>query len=364
MSADAEPRRSLRLAVYSDASELGGAERSLATLLEWLGPHVEATVLAVNAAVGRAVAGVRPGTGVELLPPVRNKADLRAIAAHLRALRRLRPDILQVNLRWPWSGQYAIAAGLATPGVRVVAVEHAAPLSSRSRIQRRLKRAYSHRLAAHVAVSGRSAGELEALLDLPSGSVRVIPNGAPEADGRPVPPPAAPPLVGSLGRLVPEKGFDLLVRAMASLPGVNVVLVGDGPARPALELLAAELGVGDRLVITGWRDDARGYLQGLDLFVLPSYFEGFGLAALEAMLAGRAVVATDVGGLGELVVPEVTGLLVRPGDAEALAGAIRSLLDDPATRERMGAEGRALARERYSPEAMARRFEVLYDEVT
>ena len=82
------------------------------------------------------------------------------------------------------------------------------------------------------------------------------------------------------------------------------------------------------------------------------------------MLAGRAVVATDVGGLGELVVHGTTGLLVPRGDPEALSRSIRALLDDPETRGRMGAEGRALARTRYSPGAMARRFEVLYDEVT
>ena len=133
MSGDPEAPRSLRLAVNSDAAELGGAERSLATLLEWLGPHVQATVLAVDERVARVVAAGRPGTAVELLPPVDDKADLRAIAAHLRALRRLRPDVLQVNLRWAWSCQYAIAAGLATRGVRVIAVEHAAPMPTRSR---------------------------------------------------------------------------------------------------------------------------------------------------------------------------------------------------------------------------------------
>jgi glycosyltransferase involved in cell wall biosynthesis len=143
-----------------------------------------------------------------------------------------------------------------------------------------------------------------------------------------------------------------------------VVLVGDGPARPQLERLAAELGVGDRLVITGWRDDARSYLETLDLFVLPSHFEGFPLSAVEAMLAGRPVVATDVGGVAELVVHGATGLLVPRGDPEALSRSIRTLLDDPERRQRMGAEGRALARERYSPGAMAHRFEVLYDEVT
>jgi len=87
------------------------------------------------------------------------------------------------------------------------------------------------------------------------------------------------------------------------------------------------------------------------------------LSAIEAMLAGRPVVATDVGSVSELVEEGVTGLLVPPNDPEALAGAIRTLLEDPDKRERMGARGREIAREHFTAEAMAQRFESLYDEL-
>jgi glycosyltransferase involved in cell wall biosynthesis len=350
--------------VYTDAEVVGGAERSAATLLAELGPHVEATVLAVDPAVAQVLADARPGTATELVRSAPNKGDVRGVAAHLRTVRRLRPDVLHVNLRWPWSGQYAIAAGLAARHVSVVVVEHAAPVDTTSRLQRRLKGAASRRLGAHVAVSERAARELERILRLPAGSVRTIPNGVVEYTASPVPVPTPGPLVGSVGRLVPEKGFDLLVRALPDLPGASLLLVGDGPARGSLERLAAELGVADRLHVTGWRDDSRGYLHAMDVFVLPSHLENLPLVVIEAMLAARPVVATDIGSLREVVTEGHTGLLVPPDDPAALAAAIRGLLADSEARERLGQRGREQALERFTAAAMARRFEALYDEVT
>lgn len=354
----------LRLGVYTDAVAVGGAERSAAMLLAALGPHVEATVLAVDPAVAAAIAGGRPGTETRMLPLVRNKLDLPAIVAHLRAVRRLRPDVLHANLRWPWSCQYGVFAGLAARRVRTVAVEHAAPVETRSRLQRRLKRRASLRLDAHVAVSERAARELEHVVRLPAGSVRTIPNGVPEDPAPALPAPAPGPLVGSVGRLVPEKGFDLLVRALPDLPGVGLLLVGDGPARGSLERLAAELGVGDRLHITGWREDARRYLPAMDVFALPSHLESMPLSVIEAMLAARPVVATEVGSLHELVTDGYTGVLVPPHDPGALAIAIGRLMADPEGRKRLGNRGREEALERFTATAMAHRFEALYDEVT
>jgi glycosyltransferase involved in cell wall biosynthesis len=356
--------KELRLAAYTDSGEVAGAEQSLATLLAHLGPHVRVTILAVDEGVARFLAGARPGTETVLLPEVRGKADLARIAAHLRAVRRLRPNVLHANLHWPWDGQYGVAAGLATRGVRTIAMEHAGPLDTVSRLQRRLKRAASLRLSAHVCASRAGARELERLLDLPAGSIRTIPNGVPEFDGEPVPAPVPGPIIGSVGRLAPEKGFDLLVRAMAGVPEASLVLVGDGPERASLERLAAELGIADRVVITGWRDDARAFLPSMDLFVLPSHLETTTLSVIEAMLARRAVVVTEVGGLPELVEDGVSGLLVPPADPDALTAAIRRLLGDPGERERLASGGLRAAHEQFGADAMARRFEALYDEVT
>jgi glycosyltransferase involved in cell wall biosynthesis len=141
------------------------------------------------------------------------------------------------------------------------------------------------------------------------------------------------------------------------------VLVGDGGERARLERLAADLGVGGRVRLVGWVDDPITYLRTFEILVLPSRFEGFPLAVVEAMLAEVPVVASDVGGVREAVLHRETGMLVPPEDPAALASALTSLLDDPQLGQAMGGRGRALALERYTAAAMARSFESLYDEI-
>lgn len=354
----------MRLVVYTDASEeVGGAEASLGNLLESLGSHIDATVSGIDDSVVSTLAARRPGSRKLVLPRVRSKRDLGGIFSHVQGMRRLRPDIVHANLANLTACQYAILAGLLAPGARVIAVEHA-PLPTQSRQQQRYKSLLSRRLSAHVAIGERSARATEDLVGLPPGTLRVIYNGVPDIELEPFPRVTADPVIGALGRLSEEKGLDVLVRALPLLPGVTAVLVGDGPERKPLEQLANDLGVGGRVVITGWLDDARRHLPSLDLLVLPSRFEGFPLALPEAMLAGLPVVAADVGSVAEAVVHEETGLLIRPTeDPKALADPIRRLLGDQATRARFGARGRALALERFTAARMARAFETLYAEV-
>jgi len=161
----------------------------------------------------------------------------------------------------------------------------------------------------------------------------------PELDGR--------RRVVFLGRLVRAKGVRLLVQAAGRLrtPHVDVVLVGDGPERPALERLARRLGVGDRVHVTGFVPHRRvpAVLASADLLVLPSLYEELGTVLIEALQAGLPVVATRVGGIPEAVEHGVTGLLVEPGDARRLAAAIDEVLSNPdlAHRLRAGARRRA-----------------------
>jgi glycosyltransferase involved in cell wall biosynthesis len=166
-----------------------------------------------------------------------------------------------------------------------------------------------------------------------------------------------------VGRLDRQKGLDLLVDALPSIPEAFVLLVGDGPEHEDLLRRATAAGVADRLQITGWRQDARDFLTALDVFVLPSRFEGFPQAVVEAMLAERAVVASDVGSVSEAVIDGETGLLVPPNDARALAGAVRRLRDDPELRRTMGHRARARALEEFSLSRMVRAYEALYAEV-
>lgn len=354
--------RPLRLTAYTDSTTLGGAERSIATLLAHLNERVEVTVLGVEAEVVEWIAAQRPGTTPRLVPRVRNKFDLGSICAHIRAVRELRPHIFQANLPTTFSCQYGILAALLTPGVSVVVVEHS-PIESASRLQRFLKRALSKRVDAHVSVGASSARAAESAIGLREGSVRTIYNGVAAPAAEPTYELHEPPIIGSLGRLSPEKGYDVLVRALALLDGVRLVLVGDGPARADLLALAQDLGISDRLEITGWKEKARDYLRGFDVFALPSRFEALPLAVPEAMLAGLPVVATNVGSLSEAVLDDKTGLLIPPGDENTLAHALRSLLEDPARRRRMGESGLRHARESFTIEAMVRSYQALYEEL-
>jgi glycosyltransferase involved in cell wall biosynthesis len=164
--------------------------------------------------------------------------------------------------------------------------------------------------------------------------------------------------VGQVGRMDPGKGFADTIRAFAQLyecrPSAQLVLIGDGSERPALEQLVHDLGLVGAVQFTGWQHDARGWLSTLDVFLHPSRREPFGLAALEASAAGLPVVAYDEGGLSEIVVDGQTGLLVRPGDIDALAQALIRLSADHVLRARMGRAGRARAVVSFSPRRAGR----------
>jgi glycosyltransferase involved in cell wall biosynthesis len=157
--------------------------------------------------------------------------------------------------------------------------------------------------------------------------------------------PAAPAvIVGAVGRLSPEKGFDVLVEAAAIMtaahPEVGFALFGDGPQQSRLVRRIADLGLQQRFVLAGFRDDLDRFIPHFDLQVLPSYTEGLPNVVLESLAAGVPVVATRVGGTPEVVDDGVNGYLVPPGDARTLAERISSLVDSADLRRRMGAAGR------------------------
>jgi glycosyltransferase involved in cell wall biosynthesis len=357
-----EIERRLRVAFYCDSDRLGGAEASLANLLAALDPEIDAVVVGTDHHVVEWIASHRAGAATLVLRRVGTKWKARAIVEHFRALRRLRPDILQVNLNTPGASPWAVLCGLASPGVRVIAVEHL-PQPIPRLPRRAVKRLTNPHLAAHVAVGERSAEELARLIGVSRSSIRTIHNGVPDLELEGLPRSTNGPVIGSIGRLDPQKGYDVLVRALRELPGVTAVVVGEGAEREGLVDLARRLDVSDRLRLVGWSDEPRRFLTTFDLFVLPSRFEGFPLGVVEAMLAGVPVVATDVGSVAEAVVDGETGLLVPAGDPSALARAVRELLDDRARMQEMSRRGRARAGSQFTLEEMAKAYEALYQEV-
>ncbi|HEY5685072.1 MAG TPA: glycosyltransferase family 4 protein [Acidimicrobiia bacterium] len=171
------------------------------------------------------------------------------------------------------------------------------------------------------------------------------------------PPLAMPPapthpessVVGAAGRLVPIKGYDNLIRAFAGLcrirPGVRLEIAGEGPWRTALEAEVHRLGLDSVVTFLGWVDHLPMVMRRWSVFVQPAMEEALGITVLEAMASGLPVVASDVGGLPEIVEPGVTGMLVRRGDEGALISAMDSLLGNDSLRVTLGRAARERARE-------------------
>ncbi len=157
-------------------------------------------------------------------------------------------------------------------------------------------------------------------------------------------------VVGMASRMAVDwerKGLGLFLDAMARLcatrPEVAVVIAGDGPSRPRLQARAAELGIADRVAFLGWRNDAPAVIDALDVFVMPSFIEGGPTIVLEAMAMGKAVVATAVGMVPEVVEHGRTGLVVRPGDLDGLCAALLELVTRPELRADLGASALAVS---------------------
>jgi glycosyltransferase involved in cell wall biosynthesis len=346
--------RRMHVVVCTDSRGVGGAEISLANLVAEVDAGVRVDVLGVDETVVARVAAGRPGARAVVAPARRHSA----------VLARLRPDVVHANLAVPWAGAADLAVALALPRTRVVAVQQLPLRTVELRTWLRT-RELLRRLDAHVAVGEASARRMEDFYALGRGSVVSVPNCVPDV---PLPPrgsraAGAPLVVGSLGRLDAVKGYDLLLRALARVPGVRAVVVGEGAARPELERLADELGVADRVQLPGWSDRPASALPGFDVFCLPSRSEGFPLSIVEAMLAELPVVATRVGSVAELVADGHTGLLLERDDLDGLAAALEHLRDDAALRARLGTAGRKRALAAYTVEHMAAAYQRLWEQV-
>jgi glycosyltransferase involved in cell wall biosynthesis len=230
---------------------------------------------------------------------------------------------------------------------------------------------------AVTAISTYTARRLQA--QVPGVDPAIIPFGA-AVDAPAQPPPysydgARPFELLFVGRLVERKGVHLLLDALASLPPerrVALHVVGDGPDRAKLEAQAARLGLGDRAVFHGFVDSAelKRRLETCDGFVLPAVVdakgdtEGLGVVLIEAMTYARPVIASAAGGIVDIVRDGRNGFLVPPGDAEALAGAIGRMMDDPAAARALGLNGREDAEAGFSWDSIADRLADIYRRVS
>ena len=290
------------------------------------------------------------------------KAKAKYLATHglirrrlLASLRSFQPDILHVQCVSN-NARYALEMQAAAGWPLVVTLQgeltmDAQQVFQRSALARDTLRRALRRADAVTACSRQTLAEAEAFFGEPLGErARVVYNGvaAGTAD-HVVPYPHPRPYVLALGRHVPQKGFDVLLRALAELRdrglACDLILAGDGPEHAALQALAAELRLTDRVRLTGRVDHAEAMrlFAGCTIFVLPSRHEPFGIVNLEAMAHARPIVASRVGGVPEIVCDDENGLLVPPGEAGALADALARLLADAGLRHRLGEAGRVRA---------------------
>jgi glycosyltransferase involved in cell wall biosynthesis len=299
----------------------------------------------------------------------RGRADPLPWAGLVRLLRSERIDVLHTHKFGSnvWGAVWGPAARVPV----VVAHEHTWSFEGRS-LRKLLDRHLVARLSdVVVAVSDHDRRRMLDLERLPEPKVVIVPNGIP-----PLPPvqndvraelgiPDDAPTIGAIAILRPQKALWVLVEAAARLretfPDLRVLVAGEGvgdePAR--IKALVAERGLADTVHLLGHRSDVPAVLAALDVAVLSSDFEGAPLSVLEYMAAGKAIVATDVGGVAAMVTDE-GGLLVPRRDPAALADAIASLLRDPARRDRMGRLNRERQRSEFDWTASIRRIEHLY----
>ncbi|HLN65169.1 MAG TPA: glycosyltransferase family 4 protein [Symbiobacteriaceae bacterium] len=349
------------LHICSDTN-IGGAGRYVLTLLQQ--PALAGRFdMAVACPEGELAAAVRAlGLPVFVYPGANRSfswAALRSLVGHMRTWR---PRVAHTH------GALAGRVAAALAGARVVYTKHGLAHAEEQAIQVRsagglAKKAAVKLFADRIVAVSEAVKRALVAQGADPGRIRVIPGGVDLAPYREAGP-LVPGVVGSLGRLQTEKGFDILLKAMQELKGeARLLLGGEGLLEQELADMVTQLDITDSVDLLGFVKDVPGFHDRIGLYVLASRSEGLGLVVVEAMAAGRPVVATRVGGVPEVVVDGETGLLVPPEDPGALAAAIRRLLRDPALAQRMGQAGRRRAGELFSDRRMAEQTAAMYEEL-
>jgi glycosyltransferase involved in cell wall biosynthesis len=338
----------------------GGGERQVAGLVTYLAGcgHANHLLCYPGGPLAREMAAV-----VAKLHPLkmRNDIDFRAVPAVRRLLRQENYDIVHLHTK----RAHALSAWLGS-----------APATQKRLVTRRMdypiRRGWVDRYLYNRCVDGVVAisqpiADLLAEGGVAREKIRMIPSGVDPAPYANIPPPTGdrkPFVVGTAAILEQRKGIKFLLEAAAELKRrgrrLRYRIAGDGWEKNNLLDQARKLGVEGDVEFMGFVTDMPSFTASIDIFVLPSLFEGLGVAALEAMAAARPVVASAVGGLKQLVVDGETGLLVPRGDSGSLARALEKLVQDADLIRSLGERGRARLREHFTMDGMARANEAFY----
>lgn len=295
---------------------------------------------------------------------VRNDLDFRSIFSVRRLIREESYDVVHFHTKRAHA--LSLALGRVHPELRYVVTRRMDYPVKRSWYTRRL---YNQKVDGVVAISHKISEVLVAG-GVERERIKVIHSGI---DLTPFPracataPRSETKVIGTVAVLEERKGHRFLLEAAALVKeqGFRVIyrFAGDGSERDALQRVVHELSLQEEVFFLGFVSDIPTFVSSVDIFVLPSLYEGLGIAVLEAMAAGKPVVASRTGGIPELVTDQVTGLLVPPKDPRALARAICHLLSQDDLLRRMGDKGRERALERFTMEQMAKKNEAYYYEL-
>ncbi len=353
---------------------IGGLERVVLSLAGWQHARGDNSMIVCLFHEG-ALAPEARLEGIEVLCIGKAMGpDLRALAALRAALRSKRPDVLHTHNSV--AHYYAVAAAAGLRIGRVINTRHGMGPALQNRRLDLLYRAALVGTDTAVAVCRAGRDRFVRARVIPPAKAAVIANGidvgaivARRATARAELMAAlgrdpASTVIGTVGRLSAVKDHATLLRAVELLRrdgrATELVIVGDGELRAPLEAMTRELGIAPFVHFLGMRQDVGRLLGAFDIFALSSTSEGYSLALVEAAAAALPIVATQVGGNGDIVVEGFNGLLVPPADDAALAHALGRLIDDGALRQRLGDAGRAWALAHSSVEAMGQAYLALY----
>jgi len=345
-------------------SGISGSENHLLLLLPALqerGLDVRFVMLHEGEPGAKELARRLAGAGVPVESiRLRQALSPAAFATLVRLVRRHRPAILHTHL--VHADFHGLPAGRLARVPVLVSTKHGFNEFRGRRAFALADRTVARLADVHVAISAGLARYLAEREGFDEASFEVVHYGI--EPGPDPPPPSSVTTLAVVGRLIAIKGHDVLLRALASararVPDLTLRVAGDGPLDGELRSTVRDLGLDDAVSFLGRVTPVAPVLEDAGIVVVPSFGEGFGMVALEAMERARPVIASSVGGLPEIVDDGRTGLLVPSGDVGALAAAIERLARDPDRAAAMGAAGRVRAVERFSQDRCTDRTEQLY----
>lgn len=354
----------MRIVEVIDSLRPGGAERmtlDLASALQGRGHVVRLVCLRTSGDWGKLAAEM----GIEVAAIEKPEGfSIAALHRMVGLFRRWQPDV--VHTHNPLVHHYGSLAAKLSGDASVVSTLHGINnISLKPGLRECIYRLMSPFTDQVIAVCGSAYEHFSQSTMIPSYKLARIDNGVPLEPflNIPVTRSSGEFVFGSVGRLVPMKDQSSLIDAFSMIanehPHSRLEILGDGPLRPVLEQKIAALNLKDRVRLRGYSADVAGFLRGIHTFVLSSVTEGLPLSVLEAMAGGLPIVATDVGGMSELVLKAGCGWLCPPSAPERLAKMLQQAIES-GDRERLGTRGRKFVQERYSVSHMTEQYERLF----